>query len=66
MFTFFTIVFALAWGFASFVLVFKVWDTLGPMVLNITKNHAVQMLTMIVTFLVIFGIPLKLWFKLFG
>ena len=34
MFTFFSIVFGLIWAVASFLLLFKVWDGLGPIVLG--------------------------------
>ncbi len=66
MYTFFSIVFGLAWAVASFLILFKVWDKLGPMVLNISKSHVVQMAAMILTFLVIWGVPARLWVKLFG
>ena len=66
MFTFFSIVFGLIWAAASFVILFKVWDVLGPIVLGISKNHIVQMATMILTYGVIFGIPAWLWCKIFG
>ncbi len=66
MFTFFTIVFAVIWAGISFLLLFKVWDKLGPIVLNFSKSHIVQGAAMVITFLIIFGIPLRLWFKLFG
>ena len=39
MYTFFSIVFGLIWAVASFLLLFKVWDVLGPIVLGISKNH---------------------------
>ena len=42
MFTFFTIVFGLIWAVASFILLFKVWDSIGPAVLSISKSHVVQ------------------------
>ena len=34
MFTFFTIVFAIVWAVVSFILLFKVWDNIGPIVLK--------------------------------
>ena len=46
MYTFFSIVFGLIWAVASFLLLFKVWDVLGPIVLGISKNHIVQALAM--------------------
>lgn len=66
MFTFFSIVFGLIWAVASFLLLFKVWDGIGPIVLNISKSHIVQATAMIITYLVIFGIPAWLWMKIFG
>ena len=66
MFTFFTIVFGILWAGASLLLLFKVWDKLGPVVLGFSKSHIVQGAAMVITFLMIWGIPMKLWFKLFG
>lgn len=66
MYTFFSIVFGLAWAVASLLILFKVWDKLGPMVLSVSKSHIVQMAAMILTFLVIWGVPARLWVKLFG
>lgn len=66
MFTFFTIVFGLVWAGVSLLLLFKAWDKIGPIVLNFSKNHIVQGAAMVITFLVIWGIPMRLWFKLFG
>lgn len=66
MFTFFTIVFGVVWAGVSLLLLFKVWDKIGPIVLNVSKNHIVQGAAMVITFLVIWGIPMRLWFKLFG
>lgn len=66
MFTFFTIVFGLIWAVASFILLFKVWDSIGPAVLSISKSHVVQMASMAIVWLVIFGIPAWLWMKIFG
>ncbi len=66
MFTFFTIVFGLVWAGVSFLLLFKVWDKIGPAVLNLSKSHIVQGAAMVITFLIIWGIPMKLWFKIFG
>ena len=61
MYTFFSIVFGLIWAVASFLLLFKVWDVLGPIVLGISKNHIVQAAA-----LVIIGVPAWCWVKLFG
>ncbi len=66
MFTFFTIVFGLIWAVASFILLFKVWDSIGPAVLSISKSHVMQMAAMAIVWLVIFGIPAWLWMKIFG
>lgn len=66
MFTFFSIIFGLIWAVASFLLLFKVWDGLGPIVLGISKSHFVQAAAMIITYLVIFGVPAWLWCKIFG
>lgn len=66
MYTFFSIVFGLAWAVASFLLLFKVWDGIGPVVVNMTKNHIIQAAAMIITWLVIFGVPAWLWCKIFG
>ena len=66
MFTFFSIVFGLIWAVASFLLLFKVWDDLGPIVLGISKSPFVQAAAMIITYLVIFGVPAWLWCKIFG
>ena len=38
MYTFFSIVFGLIWAVASFLLLFKVWDVLGPIVLGILEE----------------------------
>ncbi len=53
MYTFFSIVFGLIWAVASFLLLFKVWDVLGPIAL-------------VITYIVIFGVPAWCWVKLFG
>ena len=66
MFTFFSVVFGILWAIASFVLLFKVWDGIGPVVLNISKSHIVQMAAMIIVYLVIFSVPAWLWMKIFG
>ena len=66
MFTFFTIVFGLIWAVASIILLFKVWASIGPAVLSISKSHVVQMAAMAIVWLVIFGIPAWLWMKIFG
>ena len=66
MYTFFSVVFGLAWAAASFVLLFKVWDAIGPMILGISKSHVVQVVAMIVTWSIIFGIPAWLWTAIFG
>ena len=58
--------FGLIWAVASFLLLFKVWDGLGPIVLGISKSHFVQAAAMIITYLVIFGVPAWLWCKIFG
>ena len=39
MFTFFTIVFAIVWAVVSFILLFKVWDNIGPIVLSFSKSR---------------------------
>ena len=58
MFTFITIVLALIWAVASFILLFKVWDNIGPAVLSMSGgSHAVQLLAMAIVFLAIWGIP---------
>ena len=51
MFTFFSIVFGLIWAVASFLLLFKVWDGLGPIVLGISKSHFVLVQDLRVIFL---------------
>ena len=56
MYTFFSIVFGLIWAVASFLLLFKVWDVLGPIVLGISKNHIVQAAALVITYIVIFGV----------
>ncbi|MDO5531157.1 hypothetical protein [Sutterella sp.] len=66
MFTFITIVLAILWAIASFVLLFKVWDSVGPAVLSISSSHVVQLLAMAIIFLAIWGIPGWLWMKIFG
>ena len=66
MFTFFTIVFAIVWAVASFILLFKVWDNIGPIVLSFSKSHIVQLLAMAIIFLIIWGVPGWLWMKIFG
>ena len=38
-------------------LLFKVWDVLGPIVLGISKNHIVQAAALVITYIVIFGVP---------
>lgn len=66
MYTFFSVVFGIIWAVASFFLLFKVWDVLGPIVLNLSKNHFVQSAALVITYLVIFGVPAWGWIKLFG
>ena len=66
MFTFFTIVFAIVWAVGSFILLFKVWDSIGPIVLSFSKSHIVQLLAMAIIFLIIWGVPGWLWMKIFG
>lgn len=66
MYTFFSFVFGLIWAVASFLLLFKVWDVLGPIVLGISKNHIVQAAALVITYIVIFGVPAWCWVKLFG
>ena len=66
MFTFFTIVFAIVWAVVSFILLFKVWDNTGPIVLSFSKSHIVQLLAMAIIFLIIWGVPGWLWMKIFG
>ena len=66
MFTFFTIVFAIVWAVVSFILLFKVWDNIGPNVLSFSKSHIVQLLAMAIIFLIIWGVPGWLWMKIFG
>ena len=66
MYIFFSIVFGLIWAVASFLILFKVWDVLGPIVLGISKNHIVQSVALVITYLVIFGIPAWLGCKIFG
>lgn len=66
MFTFITVVLALAWAVVSFILLFKVWDSIGPAVLAISSSHIVQLLAMALVFGVIWGVPGWLWMKLFG
>ena len=66
MFTFFTIVFAIVWAVVSFILLFKVWDNIGPIVLSFSKSHIVQLLAMAIIFLFIWGVPGWLWMKIFG
>ena len=64
--TFFTIVFAIVWAVGSFILLFKVWDNIGPIVLSFSKSHIVQLLAMAIIFLIIWGVPGWLWMKIFG
>ena len=66
MFTFFTIVFAIVWAVVSFILLFKVWDNIGLIVLSFSKSHIVQLLAMAIIFLIIWGVPGWLWMKIFG
>ena len=66
MFTFFTIVFAIVWAVVSFILLFKVCDNIGPIVLSFSKSHIVQLLAMAIIFLIIWGVPGWLWMKIFG
>ena len=67
MFTFITIVLALIWAIASFILLFKVWDNIGPAVLSMSGGcHAVQLLAMAIGFLAIWGIPGWIYMKIFG
>lgn len=66
MFTFFTIVFAIVWAVVSFILLFKVWDNIGQIVLSFSKSHIVQLLAMAIIFLIIWGVPGWLWMKIFG
>ena len=66
MFTFFTIVFAIVSAVVSFILHFKVWDNIGPIVLSFSKSHIVQLLAMAIIFLIIWGVPGWLWMKIFG
>lgn len=66
MYTFFSIVFGLIWLVASFLLLFRVWDKIGPVVNGISSNHIVQAASMVITFLIIYGIPAWIWVKLFG
>lgn len=66
MFTFISIVLCVIWALASFMLLFKVWDAVGPIVLSISKSHIVQLLAMALIFGVIWGVPGWLWMKLFG
>ena len=66
MFTFFTIVFAIVWAGVCFILLFKVWDNIGPIVLSFSKSHIVQLLAMAIIFLIIWGVPGWLWMKIFG
>ena len=67
MFTFITIVLALLWAIASFILLFKVWDNIGPAVLSMSGgSHAVQLLAMAIVFLAIWGLPGWIYMKIFG
>ena len=67
MFTFITIVLAPIWAIASFILLFKVWDNIGPAVLSMSGgSHAVQLLAMAIVFLAIWGIPGWIYMKIFG
>ena len=67
MFTFITIVLALIWAVASFILLFKVGDIIGPAVLSMSGgSHAVQLLAMAIVFLAIWGIPGWIYMKIFG
>ncbi len=66
MFAFITVVLAVIWAVVSFLLLFKVWDSVGPVVLGLSKSHVVQAAAMIIIFLVIWGIPGWLYMKLFG
>lgn len=66
MYFFFSLVFGIAWAAASFLLLFKVWDVIGPIVLGISKSHIVQAAAMIITYALIFGIPAWMWSSIFG
>ena len=58
---------ALIWAVASFILLFKVWDNIGPAVLSMSGgSHAVQLLAMAIVFLAIWGIPGWIYMKIFG
>lgn len=61
MFTFISVVLGIIWAIISLVLLFKVWDKLGPVVLSISNNHIVQIVAMIIVYGVIFGIPVRIW-----
>lgn len=66
MYTFFSIVFGIIWAVCSLLLLFKVWDKIGPVVLSMTKSHAVQVVAMVIVWGIIFYIPAKIWMWLFG
>ena len=66
MFTFFTIVFAIVWAVVSFIILFMVWDNIGPIVISLSKSHIVQLLALAIIFLIIWGVPGWLWMKIFG
>ncbi len=66
MFTFISFVLAVIWAIASLILLFKVWDSIGPVVLAISKSHVWQLAAMIIVWLVIFGVPAWLYMKIFG
>ena len=57
MFTFFTIVFAIVWAVVSFILLFKVWDNIGPIVLSFSKSHIVQLRAIPSIIHIIWGVP---------
>ena len=66
MFTFISFVLAVIWAIASLILLFKVWDSIGPVVLSISKSHVWLLAAMIIVWLVIFGVPAWLYMKIFG
>lgn len=66
MFAFITLVLGIIWALVSLVLLFRVWDKIGPVVLSMSKSHAVQICAMVLVWFVIFWIPAKIYMWLFG
>lgn len=61
MFTFISVVLGIIWALISLVLLFKVWDKIGPAVLSMSNNHIVQVAAMVIVYAMIFYIPVRIW-----